>query len=209
MTHLRTLALFLGTVSIAGGAAADSWTLPDTTRVCSRDGRHCAIVIPKPIESQLRYFEDHVNGAENPGAGPQKPRTAKVTLQRRTEKGQYKIVAAFPLLNEVAPVTVLVSSKGDVVTFDNWHSVGYGDDVVVIYRNDGTIVKQYSLEELLSKQTVENLPHSVSSIWWGGAHYLDEKAGQVVLLVAIEGGEMHNAKYRTLRLDLATGAKVR
>ena len=34
----------------------------------------------------------------------------------------------FPLVNEVSPVTALVSDSGNTITFDNWHSVGYGDD---------------------------------------------------------------------------------
>jgi hypothetical protein len=41
----------------------------------------------------------------------------------------------------VAPVSALVSEDGAyLITFDNWHSMGYGDDVVVLYRTDGTLI---------------------------------------------------------------------
>ena len=49
----------------------------------------------------------------------------------RSDKGKLKKLWAIPLVNEVSPVDALVSDKDDyVITFDNWHSVGYGDDAV-------------------------------------------------------------------------------
>ncbi len=71
-----------------------------------------------------------------------------------------------PLLNDVAPVEVLVSSDGLVVTFDNWHSMGHGEDAIVIYAAGGQPTCQWSLDDLLPMTWVDNLPRSVSSIQW-------------------------------------------
>ena len=106
-----------------------------------------------------------MKGAENPGAGAGKPRTATATFLER-KGSEYTSIRSFPLSNEVAPVSALVSSDGQyLVTFDNWHSVGWGDNVVVIYRTDGSINRKYSLMQLLSEKKVRKLPTTVSSIW--------------------------------------------
>jgi hypothetical protein len=82
--------------------------------------------------------------------------------------------------------------------------------VVVIYRTDGTVVKRYSLAELLSKKVVRKLPRSVSSIWWGGEHRLDDQRQEVVLAIVAEGRSFlqQDAKYSELRLALASGEKL-
>lgn len=223
MRRCRTLPIFSGStdrrVSLAAAlliafgidALADSWAPPKKERYCSANGHHCVDVEPKPIESSLRYFEDHVAGKDNPGAGPDKPRTATATVFIRDGE-EYKRLRSFPLLNEVAPVRALVSSDGRyLVTFDNWHRAGWGDDVVVIYRSDGSLVKKYSLVELLSKKRVEKLPRTVSSLWWGGEHRLDEPRGELVLLIVKEGTRpfAENPSYSELRIKLASGEKVR
>jgi hypothetical protein len=188
----------------------DSWLPPKKTRYCAATGKYCLDVAPKPIESPLRYFDDHVKRKANPGAGPGVRRTAVATLLVRDGR-EYKQVSSFPISNEVAPVNVLVSRDGKhLVTFDNWHSVGWGDNVVVIYRSDGSLVKKYSLAQLLSEKKVERLPRTVSSIWWGGEHRLDERKGHLVLQIVEDGTKLfdENARYTELRLQLTTGEIV-
>lgn len=191
-------------------AVGDSWAPPKKERYCAATGKYCVDVDPKPIESQFRYFDDHVKGKANPGAGPGVRRSAVATLLVRDGR-EYKPVGSFPLSNEVAPVNVLISTDGKyLVTFDNWHSVGWGNNVVVIYRNDGSLVKQYSLAQLLSEEKVERLPRTVSSIWWSGEHRLDERSGHLVLQVVHDGTKLFDpkAKYTELRLQLTTGERV-
>jgi hypothetical protein len=76
------------------------------------------------------------------------------------------------LSNEVAPVQVLVSEDGQrVVTLDNWHRFGYGDEVVAIYSLRGQ-VRRYSLEQALEglvpggESLWDRFDHSVSSRHW-------------------------------------------
>jgi hypothetical protein len=206
MKNMRLAAIAL-LLAMSTAALADTWLPPKTKRYCSADEKHCVEVIPKPISSPLEYFHDQVEGADNPGAGPDAPRTAQAIVYRKGDSGEYEPLRTFALLNEVAPVKVLVAADGQhFVTFDNWHRVGYGEDTVVIYKSDGTVVKTYSLEKLLTAEKVENLPHSVSSIWWSGTHVLDEERGHVVLKIV---KNTHPETYDDLRLDLATGNVVK
>lgn len=176
-SHLHMCSRILALLLLAPIAMADRYgTRPEATLTCSWDRSYCVVIWP----------------------GPQ---SAGAAVQHAVDNG-YEHVAAFPLLNRVAPERVLVSTNGDIVTIDNWHQTGVGNDVVVLYRRDGTLVKQYSLEQLLSKEHIATLTHTISSILWGGDHYLDEKSGHIVLMVRKDGSPME------LRLDLKTGEKI-
>src|SRR6266571_4169660 len=155
---------------------ADEWRLPKKEKYYSPNKKYYLEVTPKNLQSQLKYFEDKVNNKENAGAVEgQKDNRAKGAFYVRTSDGSYSRKARFPLVNEVSPVEAVVSNDGKYfVTFDNWHSAGYGDDVVAIYHSDGSLVRKFGLEDLLTAGDIETLPHSVSSIWWGGNHYIND-----------------------------------
>jgi hypothetical protein len=117
------------------------------------------------------------------------------------------------LSNDVAPVSALVSDSGKyVVTFDDWHRVGRGENVVVIYGPRGRRIGRHSLETLLSPGQRRRLAMSVSSTWWGHGHYLDEKNAQVVLRVAtgdyLTSGKAP-PKFEEMRLNLSDGKAVK
>lgn len=190
-------------------ARADSWNPPKKEKYYSPNKKYYLEVTPKKLESQLKYFEDKVEGREDAGALKNvKGNRARASFYARRADGGYSKMREFPLVNEVSPVSALVSGKGDyVVTFDNWHSVGYGDDVVVIYRSDGALVKKFSLADLLTEGDIETLPRSVSSIWWGGEHYIDEANGVLALEVVSNGKSPweDGAKFHQLKIELASG----
>jgi hypothetical protein len=107
-------------------------------------------------------------------------------------------------VNPVGPVTALVSNDGRyMATFDNWHSTGHGDKVVVIYRSDGTVVNNLGLDDFLTEEDIESLPRSVSSIQWSGKHRFDESQGLLVLKVSPDGKDTHD-----IGIELATGRPV-
>jgi hypothetical protein len=110
------------------------------------------------------------------------------------------------LSNPAAPVNVFITDDGkQVVTLDNWHEVGYGDDVVAFYDANGQI-KKYSLESFIplpeeKKQTpvtddnivktsIHFMPdgygrlfaHSVSSRWW--------RENGIELVITQKGGNL-------------------
>ncbi|MGE0887446.1 MAG: energy transducer TonB [Blastocatellales bacterium] len=208
MSQKITLLIVL-TILVVAPAPADSWRLPKEEKYYSPDKKYFFLVTPKKLESQLRYFEEKVDGKDNAGALKKvKDNLARGTFYVRRAKGGYSKKWEFTLLNEVSPVNALVSNKGDfVVTFDNWHGVGYGDDVVVIYRSNGTLIKKFGLKDLLTEGDIETLPRSVSSIWWGGEHYIDEAHGLLILKVVSNSKSSWDkeARFRELKIELATG----
>lgn len=190
--------------------SADSWALPEKVTVCSKNNQFCFRVIPKKLTSQLQYFEDKVEGKENAGAHKRiRKSLARGIFYRRDDNGILRKRWEINLVNEVSPVSILVADAGDyVVTFDNWHSVGYGDDVVVIYEGStGHVVKHLALTDFLTEQDVNSLQHSTSSIWWGGKHSFDGRRQELVLQVAKNGKSPSEAgaEFFPVRIELTTG----
>lgn len=181
----RCAALVIAGISFAP-AWADSWFLPETETYLSADGDIRLTVVPRRLESQLAFFEDKVKGQEpaGPAAGVSSER-AGGTLERRLPNGEWSLVWRTSLLNDVAPVSALVANGGDyVVTFDNWHSIGYGDNVVVIYGPRGQVVRSLGLDDFLSPRQIETLPASISSIHWAKSRNLSADGQSLHLEIA-------------------------
>lgn len=196
--------VFVGSATSAFG---DTWKLPGKERYCSANKRYCVDVTPRKLESQLKYFQDKVDNKADAGAAKGvKDNHPSGTFYVKSGGG-YSRKATFPLVNEVSPVTALISDSGEYfITFDNWHSVGYGDDVVAIYRTTGTLIKKFGLEELLTEGDIESFPRSVSSMNWGGDHYLDNNLGLLVLKLVANGRNPWeaDARFRELKIAVAT-----
>jgi TonB family protein len=200
------IAWVFGSVSFVN---ADSWSLPKKRKYYSPNKKYYLEVTPKKLRSQLAYFEDKVEGNEDAGARKDvKNNRANSAFYVRRADGRYSKKREFPLLNEVSPVSAVVSDRGDYfVTFDNWHRVGYGNDAIVIYRSDGTLVKNFGLDDLLTQGDIETFPRSVSSRDWGGEHYIDETNGHLVLKVVSNGKSSYDvaATFHDLKIELASG----
>jgi TonB family protein len=196
----RSIALPVLLVFISGAVRADSWLPPSKRKYYSDDKKYCLEVFPKRLESQLAYFEDKVAGRKDAGAAKGlKNNRSKAIFYVRGSIGYSKTVE-FPLVNEVSPISALVSGDGRyVVTFDNWHSAGYGDDVVVIYRSDGTLVRKFGLEDLFTNADIGTFKHTTSSIWWGEDHFIDDKKE----ILHLKAGDKGRA--REVTIDLKTG----
>ena len=203
---------FVTAALLISGVSADQWALPKKAKYYSANKKYYLEVTPKKLENQLKYFEDKVNKKENAGAlSGVKDNRAKAAFYVRHSDGAYARKSEFPLVNKVSPVSALVSNDGNyVVTFDNWHSAGYGDDVVVLYRSNGAVLKKFGLEDLLTEGDIQTLPRSVSSIWWGGEHYIDDSSGLLVLKIISNRKNPweDGAKFRELKMELATGRSL-
>ncbi|MBI2088738.1 MAG: hypothetical protein HYT78_08325 [Deltaproteobacteria bacterium] len=189
-------------------AYADSWALPVTRDYFSENRDFRFTVIPRELRSQLGYFSDKVTGRDPAGQLPGGALAATGILSRRRADGSYNPVWQKTLSNDVAPVSAIVSPSGEyVVTFDNWHSMGYGRNVVVIYGPDGMVIREFGLNDLLSTDETERLPRTVSSIWWGRGHHFDESGKFLVLRIAANRKmpSDRDAQFRLLHIELATG----
>lgn len=189
-------------------AVADSWAPPTTEVTLSANGQYRVTVVPRPIGGPLAYFEDKVKGNEPAGQRKHDVQTSPLArVERLASAGEWRLIWQKPLVNDVGPPSVLLASDASfLVTFDNWHSAGYGDDVVVIYDRHGNLVRKLSLEQILPSAYVNHLPRSVSSRWWGGEHRLVD-GDKLVELQVIEPGADRGGKpkYAPVRIRLVDG----
>jgi hypothetical protein len=206
--------LFLGTagavITPVTTVQADSWAMPEQT-VYQSPNKGCRVTVtPREIGSQLRYFERKI--AETEGKAQPQPGFAQAKAECKDQKGRWQKVWSGLISNEVAPVEVLVSNGARrVVTFDNWHQVGYGDNVVVIYNETGQLLGRYALEELVPAEYIEALPHSVSSIHWRGEPRIDEQANRLIVPLAVPTLDRTSDQkdYIEVVFDLSNGEAIR
>jgi hypothetical protein len=213
-THISRIQLALSVLGIAlfvASVHADEWSLPTSRVYLSADKAWRLTVIPRTVTSQLAYFSDKVAGRQVAGAAAGDTKKHARGLMEHLDRGQWQPVWDEPLLNEVSPVEAIVSSSGQTVTFDNWHGMGFGKDVVVIYDDHGKLVRAMGLEDFLPKEYIEALPRSVSSIWWGSEHHFSADGKQLVLRVVVPSVEAYQdldgnaSQHIELRFDAATG----
>ncbi len=168
---MRMMARWMAAVLVlllwSAHAEADSWVPPQVETYYSANRQFRLTVHPRPFSNALAYFTDKVCEREPAGAPRGSiERTARAVMERR-DGATWRRVWAAPLTNEVAPVDALVTDDGRfAVTFDNWHMMGHGDNVVAIHGLDGRLVRALGLTDMLPEAFVRALPRSVSSIGW-------------------------------------------
>jgi len=192
-------------------ALADSWLPPQETTYTSSSGAFVFTVMPPSFEERDKYYNERYKDKGNRPSTEELRGRFPCVGRLVNSKNHDETVWERPLLNDIAPVSALVTSNGNyVVTFDEWHSVGYGPNVVVIYGSDGKVIRRLSLADFLSKGHIASLPHSVSSIFWGAGHYIDEAQEKIILRV-FESGTMFSEpspEIREIQIVLATGEIV-
>jgi hypothetical protein len=186
---------------------ADSW-IPAQEKTYTSDDSHWRLTVtPRPIGGALAYFQDKVDNLDNAGGVPGAADHAVGRMEQRIGRRWVETWRG-PLVNDVAPVSALVSALGQTVTFDNWHSMGHGEDAVVIYDVQGKVVRAMGLDDFLPPAYVEALPRTVSSIHWGRGHVVSEDGSELVLRVVVPDEERSGLDARDLvdvRFDMATG----
>ncbi|MGH8061003.1 MAG: hypothetical protein ACREO7_03195 [Pseudoxanthomonas sp.] len=212
LRRLSSAALAL-TLLIAPVAFADSWMLPTTHEYLSADQQARLTVTPRELSSQVDFFRDKVDGKASAGQRPgNAATTASGKLERKEADGKWKVVWQHALVNDVSPTSALVADQGKyIVTFDNWHSVGFGDDVVVIYDAAGKRLRSMALTDFLPQDYVQALPRSVSSRHWGYQHRLADNDETLLLHVVVPeeespGRREQEPSFIDIRVRLADGA---
>ena len=191
---------------------ADSWAPPSRETYQSPDNTARLTVTPRDLESSLAYFEDKVEGREPAGAPTGSRATgATAKLERLNAAGRWEVTWIGPLDNDVAPVGVVVTQGGrGFATLDNWHSVGYGPNVIAIYGGDGKLVRRLALTDLFPKWYIAALPHSVSSIQWRGEPRMSDDGRSLIVPVIQPDTGDSVAEPRTIDLTIrfADGAPI-
>jgi hypothetical protein len=192
---------------LAGRVLADTWLPPAVKQYHSAEGDVRLTVVPRGLSSPLAYFEDLVEGRENAGQAENGETLARGVLERRAGPDVWEKVWAGPLVNDVSPVSAMVASNGRyAVTFDNWHSIGRGQHVIVMYDRQGRLIRSLELSDIIPPEWIRGLSHSVSSTYWAGEHrFSGEDLILEVLLPSMEGLSGERA-FIDISLDLETGA---
>ncbi|MEO9469596.1 hypothetical protein [Parasphingorhabdus sp.] len=165
---LKLLLIVMTTAFLVSPARADSWSPPSTKVFQSQDGKSRVTVSPRDLESQLEYFKDKIKDQENPGL-PANAKNSKASaiIEVLSDAGKWEMSWQVDLVNEIAPVSVYLSNDTKyLVTFDNWHSIGYGPSTIVYYERGAGLKRQYDLNEFLPDYYLKALPRSVSSRSW-------------------------------------------
>ena len=186
---MKTLVSALVFAFIVTSACADSWMAAKVATYTSSRGDYRLTVFPR---KPTRAPSNEQSGCES-------------TLEKLVGE-KYEVLWRKPLVNEVSPVSAIVSDRdGSFVTFDNWYGMGKGDDVIVIYTGEGEMLKKFALTDIMSQNEYDHLLRTVSSIMWSGKHELDydQKVLNVRIVLSGRDGNTTN-NYRTIRIRLDT-----
>ena len=151
MKHALALVLCL----MAGAVGADSWLPQETTAYASPTGLRVVRVILGTDEGAVFGF-----------AGAPRGQPAKAIVYRLASSGDYAKHKEFTLLNPIAPVFAAITDSGELITLDNWHNMGIGKSVVVVYSPSGSVVRSLGLPDIYSPTELKKFSLSSSSIWW-------------------------------------------
>ena len=196
---MRKLAVAV-VLMVATPAFADSWMPPGEQTYHSQSQEFRFTVLPRVLSSTSAFWRDGKEDPRQRGQAPGQRDTCIGQLERRTEDGSYVPVWRKELVNAVAPVSALLTRDGRyVVTFDNWHMMGYGDSTVVLYGAQGEKLASFGLSDFLTQEQMAKLYRSVSSIRWGGKHHFDESEKSLVLEI-VKGSEAEPWLIATLSL---------
>lgn len=174
---MRRSLILCAVVAAASVAHADDWAAPTTKYVKSDSARYRGVVTP--------------GAAGRPG---------RITLYDDRDPTRRKRLYQRRPVNEIAPVQVLLSDGGQLVTVDEWQSAGY-KHALVLYDRRGRVLLDCQLEEILLPEEMASVEQSESSRWWRAKEHA----------VWLDGGAVHlkSAWGPVLRFDLATGAQTR
>jgi hypothetical protein len=141
-------------VLMPSSVRSDDWPGAQSQTVFSADGRRFVRLLPGTAWGDTIGF-----------AGARKGPYARGQFYALQSDRSYRLVADVALLNPVAPVDAILTNRGELVTFDNWHNFGFGA-VVAIYDPTGAVRASYTLEQLYDAAKLSAVPRSTSSRWW-------------------------------------------
>jgi hypothetical protein len=177
---MRKFQIALAVFLISIPMLADVWDTPKTTRYFSQDSSYMVKVTPTQIPDKYWKWKSSKTKKRQKFS----PRDTTIVLCQailfKIEKNDTLKIWQKNLINPIMPVNVIVANDGkSLVTFDNWGSMGYGLEAMVIYDEKGGLVKRYQLEEI-SPIPINEFQLSISSIWWRcGVKYIDNQTIEI------------------------------
>lgn len=199
---MKKYILIILTILLAGDLSADTWAPPKIKDYYNSDSTFYVRIYPQKIpEKYFKWVE----------ASPRrkkkfKPSDTLVTpcyaRMFKVIDGKDSLIWEQKLINRVAPVTAIVSNDGKfLVTFDNWHSMGYGVDVMAYYNEKGELIKRHMLEDI-SPFPINTYVMSVSSLWWRcGQEFIDNQRVSICFIDENEVVEKRTYNLKEQRIE--------
>lgn len=186
---------------------ADFWMIPYPQEYFSDDSTYSLIIIPRFVEENTLPILDSLLKNKVRPDEPEDYEYCIGELYKLTDRNDYMMVRRMQLVNVFSPTHALVSNDGCyVITFDEWSSVGYGDNVVVVYGPHGKLIKKYALEDIISQEEIDGVVHSITSRFWSGGHYLNEIDEALILCILTKRKQLY---VREVKIDLKSGDFLR
>ncbi len=179
------LVFLLAMLHLASPAYADTWRAPVTRQYRSADGAWRLTVEPRVSSDPRRHLGDRHTGEDRTHRAADDIQAAAIGTMERCIHGVCSRSWRRNLFNAVAPVSVIVTDDGHVMTLDNWSSMGFGPHAVVLYDPAGSPVANYALTDFLPEEYVMALPRSVSSLHWRGSPRIDRDSVRIVVPVVV------------------------
>ena len=192
MRHILLAAVLVASPTIG---RADSFMPPTLTETRSPSDRAAVTVIPARLSC----------GSDESGCEP----AARAVID--LVNGQYRMASTtVRLLNAEAPGLALVTDDGErLLTINDYGGAGFGPNVLVVYRRDGSVVRRMHIYDILPEAYVAGLPRTASTIrWWGDAPSIEPDSHMATIpinLVVPDGQEFRGRRSLPLRLNLDTG----
>jgi hypothetical protein len=188
MKSLAALLPFL----LSAIAYADSFGPPMESVVSSPNGKFFLFIAPR--NTKLSPQLQATTGSEEQRREFDLVRSCHAILFAGGGKAP---VWRWKLVNDHGPMQAFVSDDGRyVVTTDDYAAAGHGDNVLVIYKAQGELVRRFKLTELLTAEEIKAAPASTSSIHWIRGKVQIDIENELVSI------ELRN---RILRVRLASG----
>jgi hypothetical protein len=144
---------------------AESWAAPTIRIIGSPDGS--ALLRITPAES-----------------GKPEARATAAVFKLDARTGNYLRTATFSLRNPIAPHEALITNGArHIVTFDDWAAIGRTENVVVVYRGTGELVRAWSLTDIFPESERKAFFSTMSSTRWRGDVALEETPGRPPLAI--------------------------
>ena len=188
-------AIVIALILLAGpNVRGDEWRVPNVQNIFSDNGRFFVRLLPG-----TRPYE---NGCGARGT-PKSAGNARGQFYAQDGDRGFRLVADVELRNPVSPVYAVVTNSGNLVTFDNWYCMGYGDTIAV-YESAGTLVRSIPLSELYPS-TFSAIPRSKSGLLWRCSVRVSPSPDPGTITVFDHGGGTFIVDGRTGRFEYRPG----
>lgn len=205
--HALLVPTFL--LAVATAAAPDSWMPYGKKRVPDPTGRFYVVL------DDVNYGIGGVTFAFVAAKAGTDPVTRQDTEAFKDPPKDFGVREGDTVLSTgkltTAPLEVRVSSLGNgFAAMEEHGGVGGGDSFVWVTR-EGVVKHVRRMAELFTREEIEQFTHTVSSIWWFRAGWIDEEAREVVVVgngglvraVSIDTGKVRKGGDAEIRRGIA------